>query len=159
MSASSLSSSSSSSSVSIHAAKNRIQVSRFHTPQNVSLPTPKKHTYSLPQDPSLSIYHWLSCPEKIPCLANINDCELSAVGVTFGWDACLYSKTMSHYCTADSFSAVAAILLLLNVWFVKQKMPFLPSNTSYFNFLSAIATLDLIWSLMLLGIKLPPSSI
>lgn len=144
-------SSTSSSSVSTHAAKHIIQVSCFHTPQNISLPTPKNHTYSFPQGPSPSIYHWLSCPEKIPCLANINDCELSPVGVTFGWDACLYSKTMSHYCTADSSSAAAgtkfsaaAVLLLLNVCFVRQKMLFLPSNASYLNVLSAIATLDLI---------------
>lgn len=60
-----MSASSSSSSLSTHAAKNRIQASCFHTEENVSLPTPKKHIYSLPQDPSLSIYRWLSCPEKI----------------------------------------------------------------------------------------------
>lgn len=73
--------------------------SRLHCPLN----RPKK-TYSLPQEPSPSICHWLSCPEKVPCLANRNDGELSPVGASFGRDACLYSKIMWRYCAADSCS-------------------------------------------------------
>lgn len=82
---------------------------------------PFTKSYSCLQEPSLSICCWLSCSERISCLANINDCELSPVGACLGRDACLYSKTLSHYFIEDNFS-------LSGVWILSNSNVFILSE-------------------------------
>lgn len=107
---------------------------------------PQKHSYSCFLEPSLSIYCWLSCPQRIPCLANINDCEVSPVGVCFGRDACLKPSHIILLLTLSVLlglkSSIKVIFLFyqsLNVCFansvfLQKKFFFLLSKTSHFSF-------------------------
>lgn len=114
----------------------------FHSPNSTL--SPRKHSYSCLQEPSLSIYRWLSCSERSPCLANINDREVSPVGVCFGRDIPLYSETQSHCFTVDRFSRIVIELhiishiLVLSVAGCLLCEPYSPQENKFTDSLSVI---------------------